>query len=80
MFGGMDIWWFKTLNYTLSLSAALGLLNMLPVYMLDGSNVLNACWSYMRWNPKALPLEMLKAASTALLILNLALSARSFIL
>jgi S2P endopeptidase len=77
LFGGLDQQMEQLLRYTLSLSAALALLNLLPVHFLDGSHVADAVWSYYGGTSGDPLLWWTKTGMTALLVVNLLLSSRS---
>ncbi len=76
---GFDVRLHTALLYVMSLSAALALLNLLPVHYLDGSNVLDAVWQYQGGSPHDPTREWIKTGMTVLVAANLVLSSKSLL-
>ena len=77
LFGGADLEFQALLRYIASLSAALALLNTLPVFYLDGSNMIDSLWLYFGGSLTDYVLEGTKVLTTFLVAANLLLSSRS---
>jgi S2P endopeptidase len=68
---GFDLQLLRLLHYIVSLSGALGLLNLLPVHQLDGSHILDVLMDgRVDYNVR----HWIKTIATALLVLNVMLS------
>lgn len=78
--GGLDLRIHALFMYIFSLSAALGVLNMLPVHQLDGSHLLDTIWESMGWNVTSSWLEWIKTFTSVVLGVNLVLSSRALLL
>jgi membrane-associated protease RseP (regulator of RpoE activity) len=76
-FGGLDLEVEALLRYTASLSAALALLNCLPVFYLDGSNILDNIWLHFGGQLSDMVLEGVKMGTSFLVVANLLLSSKS---
>lgn len=79
LLGGLDQQMEQLLRYTISLSSALALLNLLPVHYLDGSHVADAVWVYCGRSASDPLLSWIKTGMTVLLAANLLLSSKSLL-
>lgn len=77
--GGIDLKLRTLFMYLFSLSAALGIFNLLPIFHFDGSHTLDAMWvSYGGMREDEI-LTYIKAGTSCLLAINLVLSSKSIL-